>query len=496
MQNVPNIVRERLRAETVVASHPDADVLTAFAERSLPETERAVVLEHVARCGDCREVLALALPETEAVAPVRTTVRNPWLTWPTLRWAFVTAGMVAIVSFGVLQHQRKSGIATFVAKSQLHEVAVPETRAESKLEMQTDQTKRDQTQRERDKKASATTAADSFSAPSSAPNAAQTGSNEKAQPPQSSPATSVETHRTLVGSAVSGIVGTSVQHGPRAQTQQMQQQSQSQANEVAVVNTAPAVEARAKDETLGNKIPPSSEMVKVQAAQPALLDTEAQNQSAQLQVQSADGQPVSDDDALRVAKAKSAGTTGSSAGDSTASTSPATPQDLPLQAGGAGINGRSLTQLISLAPGVATRWTITSAGGLRRSVDQGTTWQDVDVNAANTLAYNPTGAEIASTTRAKKNSALKKTADQKAAPVFRTLTVIGTDVWVGGANGALYHSVDAGMQWTRVVPMSSGAPLVADVVGIEFSDSQHGKITTSTAEVWTTADEGQSWQKQ
>ena len=33
MQNVPKIVHERLRAETPAIDHPDADVLTAFAER-------------------------------------------------------------------------------------------------------------------------------------------------------------------------------------------------------------------------------------------------------------------------------------------------------------------------------------------------------------------------------------------------------------------------------------------------------------------------------
>src|ERR1700758_5331321 len=51
MQNVPNIVRDRLKAATAV-SHPDADTLTAFSERLLPGAERAVVLEHLARCGD------------------------------------------------------------------------------------------------------------------------------------------------------------------------------------------------------------------------------------------------------------------------------------------------------------------------------------------------------------------------------------------------------------------------------------------------------------
>ena len=100
MQNVPKIVRDRLQAATPAVNHPDADLLTAFAERSLPDRERTVVLEHLARCGDCREIVALALP---AIESVQTTIRpspSGWFTWPALRWGFVTAGVVAVASLG------------------------------------------------------------------------------------------------------------------------------------------------------------------------------------------------------------------------------------------------------------------------------------------------------------------------------------------------------------------------------------------------------------
>src|SRR5579859_6012697 len=112
MQDVPKIVRERLRAGTPVTSqvspnHPDADVLTAFAEQSLPERERAVLLEHLARCSDCRDIVALALPETEQVATVNRAAARGWLSWPTLRWGLVAAGIVAIASVGIVQYERR-----------------------------------------------------------------------------------------------------------------------------------------------------------------------------------------------------------------------------------------------------------------------------------------------------------------------------------------------------------------------------------------------------
>src|SRR5580765_844783 len=114
MQNVPNIVRERLKAAPL-PDHPDANVLTAFAERSLPDRERSRVLDHLALCGDCSDIVALALPATEPLpAPVTPSPRG-LLTWPTLRWRFVAASILALASFGVLQYQRRLQPATMAS---------------------------------------------------------------------------------------------------------------------------------------------------------------------------------------------------------------------------------------------------------------------------------------------------------------------------------------------------------------------------------------------
>src|SRR5437588_2081026 len=110
MAKLPQIVHRRLKAPLSSGIHPDADVLTAFGERSLPGAERAVVLDHLAQCGDCREVLALALPESEAADfATRVNLHRGWFGWPRVRWALVAAVIVAAVSVGVQQfreHQR------------------------------------------------------------------------------------------------------------------------------------------------------------------------------------------------------------------------------------------------------------------------------------------------------------------------------------------------------------------------------------------------------
>jgi hypothetical protein len=116
-----------------------------------------------------------------------------------------------------------------------------------------------------------------------------------------------------------------------------------------------------------------------------------------------------------------------------------------------------------LLPTVAPRWTLTSDGTLQRSLDFGRTWQTVPV------------ASQAS---------------------FRALAASGKDIWVGGAKGALYHSMDAGQNWTQVQPLIAGQTLTDDIIGVEFPDPLHGKLTTASKEIWTTEDSGQSWRKQ
>ena len=105
MSEIPKIVRQRLQqADNASVPHPDANVLTAFAESSLLPAERTSVLDHLSHCVECREVLAFALPAMEAGQAVLPVPRRSGLSWPTLRWAFVSAGIVALSVFGFVEY--------------------------------------------------------------------------------------------------------------------------------------------------------------------------------------------------------------------------------------------------------------------------------------------------------------------------------------------------------------------------------------------------------
>ncbi|MGC1450409.1 MAG: hypothetical protein WA830_10260, partial [Candidatus Sulfotelmatobacter sp.] len=194
-------------------------------------------------------------------------------------------------------------------------------------------------------------------------------------------------------------------------------------------------------------------------------------------LQSAQQSAGDDSTSAHVGKAKPAVTPPVAYGTTPAPESPA-----PTQATGGAV-------LVS-----AVRWTISPSGGLQRSFDQGNTWQDVDVNANSASYTSATSLEVAAKTSRAKAKASGQTLKRQTAPLtFRTVVAAGAEVWAGGS--ALYHSQDAGNHWTLVVPASAGAMLTGDIVSLEFPDSQHGKLSTSTAEVWTTADNGQTWQK-
>ena len=452
--------------------HPDADLLTAFAEKSLQDPERARVTDHLARCGDCREIVALALPVIEDTtrAGVRpaTVSRTGWF----LRWGIVAAGIALAASVGVVQLRQRHS--THLADSVLQRQELAATTPAPADHLENDRVENGRRKMDRlpspnaEKEGRAASETDIDQA-KFAPNAASR------VPPQPNREDHANARRLYPGTgALAGSTGGGRKFAP-ATAQPDLDSAHSRKNFAAAPET-PEKQLSARSS------PPAaaSETVQVAAAASAMPAEQAtgNDQRSELSL-----------DKAQVAKAKPP----VSNGDLSAAPAAA----VPAQASAPVPPQSEVVEVYSVP---ASRWTITSNGALQRSFDGGKTWTDVNVNAQSSLATNyvimrnaPPQTEIASARKAGSNHPEGKFPGRI---VFRAVSAAGAEVWAGGVSGVLYHSSDGGGSWTRVVPAAAGVTLTGDIISIEFTDLQNGKLTTSHPETWTTADAGQSWQKQ
>jgi hypothetical protein len=118
MDAVKKLVSGRLKAQAA-GTHPDPELLAAFAENSLSGRDRDRMLNHLSACTDCREVLYLAMPDTSeaqgVLAPSSAASSSRWrqprlaLRWATLAASVLLVGSVLVTNRGMFtQHLRSS----------------------------------------------------------------------------------------------------------------------------------------------------------------------------------------------------------------------------------------------------------------------------------------------------------------------------------------------------------------------------------------------------
>ncbi len=409
MQNVPKSVLKRLQETRPDAGpHPDADLLTAFAEQSLADRERVLVMEHLAACSDCREVIVLALPETatEIVASPASVgaARGGWLTWPALRWAALAAGILVIASVGVLQYSHRNQDKTIASNFMVKD-------------------------------------------------AAQGPSNE---PPSSQVATPKEEMQRAPLSAPRSQMLTALEPAPKAngRTQPRGLAAHSGGSDGGMAPRA---------------LPRPTEPESAAISENQLAQNRADLPMQDRNISNAD-----------VVKAKDPVPAQAASGSSAAPAS--APPGLPLQT--------SPSLMLRVPP----RWTISPAGTLQRSFDGGNTWETVNPNMSIVSSADENLGQNSDTGGAGPDK--KKEAAPNFSPVFRAVAASGLEVWAGTLAGVLYHTSDGGSHWARLAPSEAGATISGDITSIQFSDPQQGKVSTSTGELWTTFDGGQTWHKQ
>jgi photosynthesis system II assembly factor YCF48-like protein/putative zinc finger protein len=439
MEQLPKIVQRRLQETAKPGVHPDPDLLAAFVEKSLNDRERSQVLQHLSDCADCREVMSLAMPEIES-KPSPIPERSRWLTWPVLRWGALAA-CVVVVSAAVTLHyeRRQAGESSVAEKTPAAPASLP---AENNA-----------SQQPREKLAAKIPPPAPFQSDRDLGVASKLAKQREES-----------MHAGTFG-------GRTKVFAPRALDQSVRDQKLSNNRLADAVKSADkpappsgmivargaarvpaakaeqtAPESEVRNDTVASAPSAITETVTVEGATTSVLET------LQTPARKAKDESTKNEEQKEVRTAR-AGAVGAMAtgGRKTDSLSAEVAQAASGDYAKRSQAGRN-----------APRWTLSADGVLQRSFDSGKTWQAIPV--ANHV-------------------------------VFRALAANDFDIWVGGAAGALYHSSDAGQHWVHVNPVVDGKPLTADIVTVEFSDTQHGKLTTSDHETWTTSNAGDAWQK-
>jgi hypothetical protein len=407
VEHLPKIVRQRLQTTAKQAAvHPDADLLTAFVERSLGKRERLQVLEHLAQCGDCREVVSVAVPELESAHVIATRrASSGWLRWPVLRWGALAVCVIVVGAAVTLPHFKRATEAPIAAGPASPAVAAQEPAAEADSALRS-----------------------------------EIATNYKSQP-------EIQPKREIAAAPKpskkfdeSEVVTTTPLTKARS--------DKPSASPLSQVAAAPAPALPSKDADLERrKEEPATEAGRTYGLNAAneVVTVEAKAAAPAELAEVSPGKAKDESQKLSDAKA------GLARGTTTA-----------LMQKNMAYSSSSETDALLAGAKIVPRWTLTSGGTLQRSIDAGKTWQPIPVAG-------------------------------KAA--FRALSTVGLDIWVAGAAGTLYHSSDAGEHWQQVKPVAGGQLLTADIIGVEFTDAQHGKLTTATHETWATLDGGHSWDK-
>jgi len=457
MTEVPKIVYDRLRAALPEQAHPDADLLAAFAEQALSTTERDGVLRHLALCGDCREVVALALPAADMMPPqtapqaadedgVRTMPSRagapaPYrlsFAWPTLRWAALAAGVVVAAAV-LLMHPRKLNQA--MAPSANQQVS---TTAQPASAPQT----------------GSSVASSMPSSQIASPSADQSAfmANTDAGPPKS--------ELRLSKKLKAGRVDTP---SPQAESGMLLADNMIDSRQTAKPAAAAGDRALDYDTTTRQK---ATETIEVTGAA-AARTTEP---SAENVLMARNEAPRNDAPAIEKAKPALHEMEGNEEQKAQAA---AAPGPARLQAR----NVMSAAKLpASSTPAHDVTWAITG-GLLKRSLDNGQSWQDA-LHADHPLLCYASRDE---------------------------------DVWTGGEAGILFHSANGGVTWVQVQPSVKARPLSSDITHIEVRNTEvrnydlsnntrdelrgnaRGPVeillSTSNNEIWSSADGGKTWAK-
>ena len=430
---IPKSARDVLAKQTAADAHLSPDLLNAYAEHSLTEAEKQQVTLHLASCADCREVVFLASSAgVEELDPALVAATPP----RSLRPAVAAAAPQA--------RQQPEGCAVLQPRpkppNQWWKWALPLTAVV--ILGATALVEHDLLSRK------------------AAPLPAYTASS-KQTPDQQAAAT---TPASPTGSAAT------------PETSELpSRESETLASRSAIASKSRSQAANKIDAGEQARVAKPASSANEPLELPAGLDSKVGSVHSNALVAGAAAPPpasgtVASADAAKVARAAPPASTSQSAEVTSAAplvqadnAELTQAQDLKTQAMAKSLTGDQLGSLTTLemernpAP-AKTRWRISKDGHVEHTVGP-STWERV-------MAAEPV--------------------------TFRVVATVGSSVWAGGSDGALFHSTDGGKHWDRtVLAGEQGA-----ITSIHFNTAQQGSLTSDSGSTWTTIDGGQTWSKQ
>ena len=495
MPELSNLLKNGLaKASQGAGVHPDADLLTAYAEQILTSSERSQVLEHLAACRQCRDVVWLALePVAEEKAPVLVAMpRRRWFLTP--QFALVAAVAAMAVGVGIVMRLQPSQPATVQEAKAVPPAAINSGSADSSP-AQPGSTRSDSSQpspAERDARTSSSAAvpppkgmpgfagntannqkvAGARSLQVEARNAPLKDTAGKAAASATGPASSAnrpEPKKKDAGSGGAQLASAAPARRDYVNLQMFASDASYQGASGGELPSAPApspaastiTQARALaagQPTIFADIPNNA--VKQSQRGMTLYQPPAAHESAGLLCKIADvGKhmrakrlgPAIPAEAIKSFAMASGAPPTDQAAEVAAARTPAKPESMTLKESSAfsasGMRGRNNDQ-----------WN----GGLRWSVDHGKLYDEAKGHAEMTSV---SGME------------------------FSMVWQGDAEVWAGGSRATLIHSSDGGATWEKI---ALGDSATGTVVGIEVSGA-NVVVKTSSNQTWTSHDGGKSW---
>jgi hypothetical protein len=478
---IPQIVRERLRVQAGVpvgAEHLDADILTAFAENALPVRERSLVMNHLAVCGSCREIVILSQPVAVESSDAAQLPASRARRWMAFRWAALAACFVLTVGVLLLERSFRLSPAEHAAPVPAPPAAAAPVSPDMQSKMEAEPTTAGLTARNekpadkrfaREKRERAEPGQRGLEAYGYADMKANSigrpydGSKDYystngtigrlgKQPATkeedsdrtgfSAPGLTADKMSEMHRSAPTpGVVGGTV-GGPLAKAKPSPP-AEARTGFVlvpappSIAATSQATDLYADREQTAASHPASQEPGKKKVAdEPLLPATAAASRQRVL--------PRDDKGAVAQSLTMSA--------QSSSSNFKFEAKDQPETL-------TSNNEKLATASSTPVQWRI-RGGKLQQSNDQGKTWQEVAI---------PPGISL------------------------RAFWSLGNNVWAGGTEGSLFRITEAGKNSVRI-PIKIGEGDVSQtVVAVTFSDELHGIITLENGQILQTADGGKTW---